>query len=37
MLSSEHVFSTGWVKWLADWCKEDVNVQHAGQPSFGPG
>jgi hypothetical protein len=34
MLSSEHGSHYGWVKWLAAWCKEDVNVPQAGKPSF---
>jgi hypothetical protein len=32
MFSSEHGSHHGWVKWLAGWCKEDVNVPQAGQP-----
>jgi hypothetical protein len=31
MFSSEHVSPEGWVKWLAEWCKEDVKVNAAGQ------
>ena len=26
MFPSQHVSPGGWVKWLAEWCKEDVNV-----------
>jgi hypothetical protein len=33
MLSSEHGFNRGWVKWLAEQCKEDVNVSWKELPT----